>query len=167
MLSAAHSSSPAQNYLTLLNKDLKIVDQDKNVLLKDSESLISFDSSGQIVSFSNQNSFLVHRIDQENTKIILKKTIHLDREIKKIRFSEHLNVPRSIFMALLTDQKNNHHLLEIKHGLDSLELVEPGENSFVQEGGSIIINKDHLFRGVEIRGSQSKNSKSFPNWILN
>ena len=134
IISAAHCSTPSQYYLTLLNKNLEIVDQDKTVLLKDSESLISFDSSGQIISFSDQNCFLIHRIDQESNKLILKKTISLDQEIREIRFSEHLNVPRTNFMALFTDKEDNYHLLEIKHDLDSLELVEPGENSFVQDG---------------------------------
>ena len=156
VLSPANRSSPSHHYLTLLNKELKIVDQDQNVELKDSEFLISFDSFGWIVSFSYQNCFLIHRIDHQRNKLILKNTIRLDHEIKEIRFSEHLNVPRSIFMVLLTDQKNNHHLLEIKQGLGSLELVKPRENCFVQEGGSILINNDHLFLGVEIRGSQSK-----------
>ena len=153
VMSAAHSTAPSKHYLTLLDKELKIVDQDKNLVLKDRESLVSFDAFNQIVSFSDQNSFLIHKIEEKRGKLILKKIVDLSLDFRSIRFSEHLNVPREFLMALIVDQGGTRHLIEVNHSeyaMNSLDLIEPRTHMFVKVPGAIIVDQLHLFLGVEV-----------------
>ena len=153
----AHDTAPEEDYLTLMDKELNIVDQFRQAELRDSESLVSLNNFGQVVSFSKENSFMIHRIDEISKELVFIKILTLTQEIKRIRFSEHFNTPRESFMVLITDSKDRDHLAEFAH---FLELKPPKIYTVIQQGDSVIIDKDRLFQEVNIRPKSSPNGKT-------
>ena len=156
--SASDRSKSDGFYLTLLSPELEVLSQFKRIKLRDADSLICFGSSGQIITFSDQNSFMLHKIDPDTKELILVKTLKLDCGVTDIRFSQHLNTPKKSFLTLITDSREIDFLVELS---DNLELKEQKTYSVTQGEGFVVLHNKHLFFDIAIseRNSISKRER--------
>ena len=72
----------------------------------------------------------------------------LDREVKQIKFSEHLNVPQDYFMALVTPKNDKTYMIKLDERLEEMMIMDLVFTNF---SDFVIFGKKHLFLGVKLK----------------